>query len=326
VLEDRTTTGFPGEEEPCSPARSANTVSPHQGDPGGGRYAPFPLPIGAYLHARGEANAEGGVLQQYSRDGRLLRGRGLPRIGGGKRGKVWGLSDASARRMEFAARNHPRPWLTVWRVGYPGEFPLDGEVCKGHLRSLLMRFRRKYPGGSYLWVQEWQERGALHYHGLFDVEVEAEWLARVWYEIVGSGDENHLAYGTWLEAIRTEDGAIRYLSKYLSKQDQKEVPVGFRHAGKFWGCSRGIAPLWGAWALDGEGCEEASRYMRRLKRAAPCGEHPAPAAQDRKLTRRRRSVVNRIFAGMDGWTAYDAGRHVGRIGDALGIPLDHLGR
>jgi hypothetical protein len=304
VRENHTTTGRIGEAEPCGALQGRSTVLVHQGG-GAVGYAPVPLLYGAYLTAH-QHNCEGGVLQQYYRDGRLLRGRGLPRIGGGRRGSIWGLSDASARRLIFAAKNHPDPWLVWWRAGYPSEFPMDGKVCKRHLDRLLKRFRRAFPDGSYLWVQEWQERGALHYHGLFDVEIEGDWLAKAWYEIVGSGDENHLYYGTKSGLVYDEHGVVMYLSKYLSKRDQKEAPPGFKHVGRFWGCSMGVAPLFAAWALDAEGCEDATRYMRRFK----AGQY-----------RRRR-----VFGGMDGWTAYDAGWHVGRIGDAMGVPLEHIGR
>jgi len=43
------------------------------------------------------------------------------------------------------------------------------------------------------------------------------------------------------QAIRSEDGSIRYLSKYALKTYQKEVPVVYRNVGRFWGASRGVA-------------------------------------------------------------------------------------
>ena len=47
-----------------------------------------------------------------------------------------------------------------------------------------------------------------------------EWLARIWYEVVGSGDFRHYQAGTSCERVRSWKGVACYASKYMSKADE----------------------------------------------------------------------------------------------------------
>ena len=59
-----------------------------------------------------------------------------------------------------------------------------------------------------------------------------KWTARRWFEIVGSNDEKHLRAGTGADSARSVAGAISYLAKYISKEDQTK-PGNF--TGRYWG-------------------------------------------------------------------------------------------
>lgn len=116
---------------------------------------------------------------------------------------------------------------------------LDGREVKRHWDMLIKRLRRCYPGLKYAWVLEFQKNSMPHYHALFNCIIPKELLARLWYEIVGTGLEKHLKAGTRVEAIRNKSAVADYLVMYLSKKDQKVVPEWFKGVGRFWGYSRG---------------------------------------------------------------------------------------
>jgi hypothetical protein len=134
---------------------------------------------------------------------------------------------------------------------YPLEFPdpESHEVYKGHLRALKARFQREFPLGSFVWKLEFQKRGAAHYHlivfglgeGPAALQSWKDWVDRAWYEVVGSGDEKHLAAGVNSKWVESVGGAVGYLVKYLGKDDQTR-PGDF--TGRYWGyCNKKTLPL-----------------------------------------------------------------------------------
>ena len=91
---------------------------------------------------------------------------------------------------------------------------------------------------------EFQKRGACHFHGIIDKEISEEELKRIWYEIVGSGDTRHLKRGAHIDPIRSPKGFRRYLSDYLTKEEQKRVPYFYENSGRFWGYTRSLVPVY----------------------------------------------------------------------------------
>jgi len=147
---------------------------------------------------------------------------------------------------------------------YPSDYPTDGREVKRHLANFIKRLRRQcyktmrpdeYGSWSVFWFLEFQQRGAPHFHffcthspvptksGYEDrpeqpIELARKWMAKAWFECVGSGDEKHLRAGTQLDYFRTgRAGTISYASKYARKQEQKRIPEGFSEIGRFWGVS-----------------------------------------------------------------------------------------
>jgi hypothetical protein len=134
---------------------------------------------------------------------------------------------------------------------YPAVYPCDGRRVKKHLHAFLIWLKYDTRGTGYLWFLEFQKRGAPHIHILLDfpfpsVRGDAAALrfrvSASWYRIVDSGDRRHLAAGTRVERIRKAEGGARYATKYAFKCEQKQVPEPYQNVGRFWGCSRDIAP------------------------------------------------------------------------------------
>lgn len=128
----------------------------------------------------------------------------------------------------------------VVTLTYPAEFPApnDHDVYKGHLHTLQIYLRRKWPGCSGVWKLEFQTRGAAHYHlllfGLHDVELEIvrAWIRETWYRIAHNGDKHKGVAGTQVDRIKSVGGAVSYLAKYINKGDQT-MPGNF--SGRYWG-------------------------------------------------------------------------------------------
>lgn len=184
--------------------------------------------------------------------------------GGGKRGKIRRFTFESRRKLQQVVRSTADLWDAQLTLTYPEKFPSNGAVSRQHREAFLAWLRRI--GCAYMWVLEFQERGAPHYHFLIrgwvprdiwkkdgrEVEIGTPdailtrvGLESTWYRIVGSGDNAHLLAGTSVAAVESAKQAGGYIAKhadklldYMSKLDQKKVPVNYVNVGRFWGCSR----------------------------------------------------------------------------------------
>lgn len=120
---------------------------------------------------------------------------------------------------------------------YPREWPAEMVACKRHLVNLFKRVRRETAKVSAVWKLEYQKRGAPHFHLLVlgAPFIDHEWLAQAWYEVVDSGDPNHLKAGTQVAPLKKADRAIFYVGKYMSKIDKHEDIEDEDLPGRIWG-------------------------------------------------------------------------------------------
>jgi hypothetical protein len=167
-----------------------------------------------------------------------------------RRGAISGLSRASSRRLEFIAANLAIPMGWMITLTYR-ENPRQGETdearnyrvakrSKSDLNRFLTCLRNEI--GGYVWVQEFQERGVVHYHVLCEREVTEQRVRLVWCRAIGALDDNAaLSHGVRVEAVTSPTGARSYVGRYFGKQRQKQLPNGVSGAGRWWGRSRGLA-------------------------------------------------------------------------------------
>lgn len=194
---------------------------------------------------------------------------------GHARGLVRGWSARSKRR--FRLRMASIPWPEVGYVfltlTYPAEFPRDPEVWKQHLDTFLKAWARQYGAPRAVWVQEFQVRGAPHFHIVLvapdgvgravddQLPHVRRWYAATWHRIVTgcAGDharardlgegcvpwhyERHLEPEHCKSATGARD-AISYLEREMGKESQKTLPAYLddqddgtpgRGAGRWWG-------------------------------------------------------------------------------------------
>ncbi len=169
----------------------------------------------------------------------VLAGVRPPTVGrGGARGKVKEFSGGSRRRLMRLLASINRLRLISLPVfvtlTYPGAWSDDAASWKRDLEVWLNRLRRRAPEASAVWRLEFQRRGAPHFHLLvFGVaELPKDWVARSWFEVVGSRDMAHLAAGTRVERVRSWRGVMSYAAKYMGKRGS--APSG-EPVGRFWG-------------------------------------------------------------------------------------------
>ena len=155
-----------------------------------------------------------------------------------ERGQIKKLSYGSTKRARHILRNLPNEMTHEIGLTYPRQFPKDGAVVKTHLHKMMLRFN--YRGIRTFWFMEFQKRGACHFHLIVDKEIAEDELKRMWYEVVGSGDKRHREHGAHISPIRNTDSFKKYLSAYLTKEEQKKVPYFYQNAGRFWGYSRSL--------------------------------------------------------------------------------------
>lgn len=197
-----------------------------------------------------------------------------PQLQGAKRKEINGLSTKARARLLWCAENTPAlngEGMMFVTLTYPGEYPKDGRQVKRDLDAFGKRVRRL--GGYFLWVLEYQTRGAPHFHllarfpGAWDILHIREWVAVSWFQVVGSGDEKHLNAGTGVEKVKNPQAAGYYMSQYAGKWEQKKIPEGVTLPGKMWGlvgCKMPKPEIMGFKADDRKGIE----LVRVVRRAA----------------------------------------------------------
>lgn len=186
---------------------------------------------------------------------------------GAKRGRVKDFSVNARRRFRQFLRSIPSLWdgSTRWcfaSLTYGRVYPSTGEEAKRDLNHFFTRFRQLYPDMSLFWVQEFQGRGAVHFHLIFrdpsyhhrfdrvqlaqGFEILSLRLRSIWHDIAGHGQRAHFEHGLKLQRVENVTGKltayINKVSRYLGKQDQSVPPSYYSNIGRYWGHSKDLVP------------------------------------------------------------------------------------
>lgn len=163
--------------------------------------------------------------------------------GGGGRGEVTGFSSASRRRLMRLIASLERSQRPIFvTMTYPDIFPDDLVKWKRDIDTFGKRLARKHPEAGFLWRIEFKERKsgvsagkiAPHFHlliygvGYRDL---LGWVPTAWWSVVDSKDEDHLRVGTRVERIFSWGGIMRYVGKYIAKEE--DYPDDWH--GRVWG-------------------------------------------------------------------------------------------
>lgn len=177
------------------------------------------------------------TIKQYSKDTELnisIPKSVKPQIN--KRGVIKELTMQSVKRLRLVLRNLPKDYNVVITLTYPKVIE-DIRQSKTQLNSFLQYIRRKSAG--YVWVSEFQNRGAIHYHVVVNKMISYKEINDVWKRILKMSDDEYVR--TEIKKVRKDISA--YLAGYLNKMKQKNIPKFVKNMGRFWGNTRGILKL-----------------------------------------------------------------------------------
>jgi len=217
---------------------------------------------------------------------------------GGRRGRVAAFSDASRRRLlrlfariDYEKHSHHKPLLIT--LTYPDlKIPSHPSQAQAHRRSFLERLRRAFPESSGIWRREQETRKsglfpgriAPHFHMIiFGVPyIHHDTINQMWREII-----NCTGYcRTDIQALKSYRHAFSYVSKYVAKIPDEELPADFLiedsdeveeyrvwlslvngaylHAGRWWGVfNKDFLPLAEAIILQMKACKKTISDFRR---------------------------------------------------------------
>lgn len=192
----------------------------------------------------------------------LSGGNGSPK----QRGKIMKLTAKARAWLAFVVTETEVEFRSIATLTYGIEYPLWGGRVKADLNRFLVWYRRQSLG-AYVWVLEFQARGAPHIHMLIEgVEpprTKAGFLfrkefAEAWVRAVKAPEVSysslrsrsstthrkamvavHTHPKAW-EAIAHKNGAAKYMVKYCLKCRQKDVPANYQDVGRFYGWSRDV--------------------------------------------------------------------------------------
>ena len=220
----------------------------------------------------------GGVLAQRTKGGR-------GRVGGGPRGVIRGFSLASRRRLiEYLIRMAwPLYDFSLGHFTYHDRWGSRRD-WKRDLRAFEKRLKRRWGHVlvDWIWREEFQGRGAPHFHDLFlwvkgrrpDAVLFERWCRWAWAEVIGTtGDVDALRHGVRVAEVGPRKGdlgrVLGYLLGEMGKVSQGH-PVDPQtgeplETGRMWGVGRNIELSEGEERpLTDEGFREFVRRVNRL--------------------------------------------------------------
>jgi hypothetical protein len=197
-------------------------------------------------------------------------GRVGPGGGGGDRGVVTGFSSASRRRLMRIIASLERSERPIFvTMTYPDIFSNDLGKWKRDIDVFGKRLAREYPQAGFLWRIEFKERKtgasrgliAPHFHLLVyggSYRDLLGWVPEAWWAVVGSGNVDHLRAGTRVERIYSWGGIMRYVGKYIAKEE--DYPPGWQ--GRVWGVIGRARLPWAVEVVIGLTEEESTKLVR----------------------------------------------------------------
>lgn len=196
--------------------------------------------------SKGEGNRPY-FLQVYSKDVSVKKPvLSAPPPPTGLKADIFQFSAESRNRLLFVCRNSGHLIKSQFCMTYHLQVPVDGLVVKQHLNNFLTQFRKEFPGEHYLWILEFQKRGAPHLHFFSSLSVNDSnhaWLTAAWVKISKGSGQSFRFHSHKTNFFAWEMKSGQYLAKeYLAKSIQKGVPENFLNVGRFWGHSKSMKP------------------------------------------------------------------------------------
>lgn len=169
------------------------------------------------------------------------------------------LMNAVTQKKTFISKKDGRK--ITYRIGLitltlsaPQQEITDAQIKKEMLEPYLRKLK-KYGLKNYIWKAERQENGNLHFHIFIDCFVPKEDVTNIWnrlqskFHFIKAYQSKYglkEAPSTNIKVVKSKDGMIRYMLKYMikpvAKGEQLEFgrPTDPKHKGKTWDCSKAL--------------------------------------------------------------------------------------
>lgn len=286
------------------------------------------------------------VVRFHVKDGREVEVVQLARRRGGYRGRIRGFTPDSVKRLRFVLASAAAEFRTLLTLTYraPAEaWEEDGERnrriverSKKDLHRFLCTLRKEL--GAYVWAQEFQKRGVIHYHVICEGVVTLQRARLAWLQAIGAlDDQAAFAHGVKADPVGDQERVRTYLGTYMGKCDQKALPAGVDRAGRWWGRSRSLKLEVLAAVVSCERTLEKARraetrvvralvnYMTRLFRERTL--RAMKATKDQETYQQLKKGLRRRFRG--GWFVNRGGelaatlaRMIARLREYYGVTLE----
>jgi hypothetical protein len=160
---------------------------------------------------------------------------------------IQSFNNRSVSNLLHICRNSGHKIKSSFCLTYHNNYPSYGRILKKHLHSFLVMLHELHKF-QYIWVLEFQERGAPHFHFFVDVSSKNkkfhEDFAKIWNSITKESELHYAFHMSSRNFFPWNMITGTYLSKvYMAKSNQKDVPENFKNVGRFWGCSRSMKPV-----------------------------------------------------------------------------------
>lgn len=182
--------------------------------------------------------------------------------GGGEKKAIVGFSERSRRNLRRTVHSLRRDEAALFLTLTWHELLVSPEEAKDTLDRFGKRLSRYFPGASFVWKMEPQERGFPHFHILvYGLRwIDPQYISRVWHECTSETSEEHRKSGVDVEWIRDDGKLQSYLSEYFAEtyeewpeidgDHSEEVVEAWEGPGRFWGIiARDNLPVaeWAEW-------------------------------------------------------------------------------
>lgn len=173
---------------------------------------------------------------------------------GGPRGEIRGFSRGSRSRLKWLLANAPVEFAVHATLTYHARVD-EGDSEQVVSRNLALVKRSKTDmgrllatlrkeRGQFVWIQKFQDRGAVHFHLLFESAVTERRMAAAWCKATAQlHDPAALGHSVKVRPVEDQTAARRYLLRYFGKAKQEVLPAGVEQAGRFWAASRSLTPV-----------------------------------------------------------------------------------
>lgn len=219
------------------------------------------------------------------------------------------FSQKSRSNLLHTCRNSGHEIKSQICLTYHESWSEDGKQVKKDINNFSRYLSRKFSDLHYLWVLEFQERTAPHFHFFSDIPTKPEF--RVPFRVVPS--QRDLAE-LWVLRVQKLHlpGAITtldfhsheknffdwqmksgsYLTKeYIEKSIQKDVPENFKNVGRFWGASRNMKPRFDI--VDPETTQDPL-YVGVITRAVRALSKKADKDKDQRIANAKDLLKSRL--------------------------------